>query len=112
MTLLEMAERIRIYIGEDDKHDGRPMADCIVEKARSLGLAGATVFRGTSGFGANSLIVGQIVAAAVDPAYLRANDRDDQDLIQGAPLLSYVSPGRFATIQETLSFPMPKGMRK
>ncbi len=56
MKLLEKAERIRIYTGEDDKFNGRPMADVIVEKARSLGLAGATVFRGLSGFGANSLI--------------------------------------------------------
>ena len=64
------------------------------------------------GFGVNSLIVGKIVAAAIDPAYLRANDRDDQDLIHDAPLLGYISPGRFATIQDTLAFPIPKGMRK
>lgn len=56
MKLLEKAERIRIYIGEDDKHDGRPLAEVIVERARAMGLAGATVFRGQSGFGANSLI--------------------------------------------------------
>jgi hypothetical protein len=56
MKLLEKAERIRIYIGEDDKHKGRPLADAIVVKARKLGMAGATVFRGLSGFGANSRI--------------------------------------------------------
>ncbi|WP_319466592.1 DUF190 domain-containing protein [uncultured Pseudodesulfovibrio sp.] len=56
MKLLEKAERIRIYIGEDDKHKGRPLADVIVEQSRKLGLAGATVFRGMSGFGANSRI--------------------------------------------------------
>jgi len=56
VKLLEKAERIRIYIGEDDKHKGRPLADAIVVKARKLGLAGATVFRGLSGFGANSRI--------------------------------------------------------
>lgn len=56
MKLLEQAERIRIYTGEDDKYKGRPLADVIVNKARELGLAGATVFRGLSGFGANSLI--------------------------------------------------------
>lgn len=56
MRLLEKAERIRIYTGEDDKFKGRPMADVIVEEARKMGLAGATVFRGLSGFGANSRI--------------------------------------------------------
>lgn len=56
MKLLEQAERIRIYTGEDDKYKGRPFVEAIVEEARKLGLAGATVFRGMSGFGANSLI--------------------------------------------------------
>lgn len=56
MKLLEKAERIRVYIGEDDKYKGRPTAEFIVEEARKLGLAGATVFRGCIGFGANSRI--------------------------------------------------------
>ncbi|WP_316900887.1 DUF190 domain-containing protein [Pseudodesulfovibrio indicus] len=56
MKLLEKAERIRIYIGEDDKLDGQSLAEAVVREARSMGLAGATVFRGLMGFGANSLI--------------------------------------------------------
>lgn len=56
MKLLEKAERIRIYIGEDDKFKGTPLAEAIVKEARALGLAGATVFRGLMGFGANSRI--------------------------------------------------------
>ena len=56
MKLLEKAERIRIYIGEDDKFEGRPLAEAIVHEARAMGLAGATVYRGLMGFGANSLI--------------------------------------------------------
>lgn len=68
--------------------------------------------RFVDGFGVNSLIVGKIVAAEIDPAFLRAEDRDDQDLLSEAPLLAYVSPGRFATIAETLAFPIPKGMKK
>ncbi|WP_243546559.1 DUF190 domain-containing protein [Pseudodesulfovibrio tunisiensis] len=56
MKLLEKAERLRIYIGEDDKHGRKPLVDAIVEEARRQGLAGATAFRGLSGFGANSRI--------------------------------------------------------
>jgi hypothetical protein len=56
MKLLEKAERIRIYIGEDDKYEGQPLADAIVYAAREMNLAGATVYRGLMGFGANSLI--------------------------------------------------------
>ena len=56
MKLLEKAERLRIYIGEDDKFQGQPLAEVIVKEARKLKLAGATAFRGLIGFGANSLI--------------------------------------------------------
>ena len=45
---------LRIFIGESDKHDGRPLFEWIVRKAREHGLAGATVLRGLEGFGAHS----------------------------------------------------------
>lgn len=61
---------------------------------------------------ANSLIVGEIVAAHVHEDSLRGNDRDDQDLIHSAPLLAYLHPCRFAAVQETRSFPFPSGMKK
>jgi PII-like signaling protein len=45
---------LRIFIGEDDKADGRPLYEAIVLKARERGLAGATVMRGPMGFGHSS----------------------------------------------------------
>ena len=45
---------LRIFIGEADRHDGRPLYEALVLKARELGLAGATVVRGVEGFGAHS----------------------------------------------------------
>ncbi len=56
MELLEKAERIRIYIGEDDKYKGAFLADAIVKEAHGLKMAGATVFRAMIGYGANSRI--------------------------------------------------------
>ncbi|MHB8280082.1 MAG: DUF190 domain-containing protein [Candidatus Humimicrobiaceae bacterium] len=47
---------LRILIGEDDRYKGQPLYEQIVLKARELKLAGATVFRGIMGFGADSLI--------------------------------------------------------
>ena len=47
---------LRIFIGESDKHHGRPLFEAIVLKARELNLAGATVLRGLMGFGAASRI--------------------------------------------------------
>jgi PII-like signaling protein len=57
MTLNENGILLRIFIGESDKSDaGQPLYQAIVQKARELGLAGATVLRGSEGFGAKSVI--------------------------------------------------------
>jgi uncharacterized protein len=56
MKLPEQAVLLRVFIGESDKHQGRPLYEQIVLKARELNLAGATVVRGILGFGADSRI--------------------------------------------------------
>lgn len=50
------ARRIRIYIGEAAKYKGTVLYHAIALKAKELGLAGITIFRGIEGFGANSRI--------------------------------------------------------
>jgi PII-like signaling protein len=47
---------LRIFIGESDRSDGHALYEVIVRKARELGLAGATAWRGIAGFGAASRI--------------------------------------------------------
>jgi PII-like signaling protein len=47
---------VRIFIGDSDRHEGIPLYEAVVQRAREKGLAGATVFRGFEGFGAHSLI--------------------------------------------------------
>ena len=54
MVLPEEGHLLRIFIGENDKHEGMSLYEWIVRKARELGLAGATVIRGLEGFGAKS----------------------------------------------------------
>lgn len=56
MKLPDEGVLLRIFIGESDMHEGRPLYERIVERARTLGLAGATVLRGIMGFGAASRI--------------------------------------------------------
>lgn len=56
MRLPTEAMLLRVFIGESDKHQGRPLYELIVQEARKRGLAGATVLRGVLGFGANSRI--------------------------------------------------------
>jgi PII-like signaling protein len=48
--------RLRIYIGEDDRFEGKPLYKAIVEKLREVGMAGATVYRGIYGFGKKSQV--------------------------------------------------------
>jgi PII-like signaling protein len=48
------ARLLRIFIGESDTRDGRPLYQAIVETLRREGLAGATVLRGIEGFGKSS----------------------------------------------------------
>ena len=45
---------LRVFVGESDRWQGQPTYEAIVRKARELHLAGATVLRGSMGFGANS----------------------------------------------------------
>jgi hypothetical protein len=54
MKLPEEGHLLRIFIGESDRHDGKPLYEWLVLKAREAGLAGATVLRGIEGFGAHS----------------------------------------------------------
>ena len=54
MRLPEEAELLRIFIGESDRYQGKPLYEAIVLEARKRGMAGATVLRGVMGFGADS----------------------------------------------------------
>lgn len=56
MTLPQEAMLLRIFLGERDRHGGRPLYEAIVAKARELKLAGATVLRGPMGYGRNAHI--------------------------------------------------------
>lgn len=52
-TLQGKATLMRIYVGEDDKWRGKNLYDAIVESLRANDIAGVTVYRGISGYGAH-----------------------------------------------------------
>jgi uncharacterized protein len=56
MNIPKDAVLLRIFVGEADKCEGRPLYEAIVMKARELHLAGATVLRGPMGFGHSSRV--------------------------------------------------------
>ncbi len=56
MSLPAESTVLRIFVGEADEVDGRPLYEAIVRKALDLQMAGATVLRGPLGFGRSSLL--------------------------------------------------------
>src|SRR5580704_16851856 len=54
MQLPKQAQLLRIFIGEADRHHGKPLHEAIVLKAREMHVAGATVLRGGLGYGHSS----------------------------------------------------------
>jgi len=54
MQLPKESVLLRIFLGEQDKHERRPLYEAIVFRAREMHMAGATVLRGPLGFGGSS----------------------------------------------------------
>ncbi|MEN6537077.1 MAG: DUF190 domain-containing protein [Bryobacteraceae bacterium] len=54
MQVPREAVLLRIFLGEDDRYDHKPLYEAIVLEARKMGMRGATVFRGPMGFGHSS----------------------------------------------------------
>ena len=71
---------VRVFIGEGDLWHHRPLALTIVERLRKEGYAGATVFRGSTGFGARSVLhTTQILRLSEDlPVVIEIVDSPDK----------------------------------
>jgi hypothetical protein len=80
MQIPKDAVLLRIFIGEDDRADGRPLYEAIVMKAREMHLAGATVLRGPMGFGRSSrLHTAKILRLSEDlPVIVEIVDAEDR----------------------------------
>ena len=80
MVTPEEGSLLRIFIGEDDKHEGIPLFEWIIQKARKHSLAGATVLRGLEGFGAhNRMHTAKILRLASDlPIVIEIVDAKDK----------------------------------
>lgn len=51
ISLPRQGKRLRIFVGEAEEWQGKPLYRAILEVARRQGIAGATVLRGIEGFG-------------------------------------------------------------
>ncbi|MHB1307075.1 MAG: DUF190 domain-containing protein [Limisphaerales bacterium] len=80
MQIPRAAILLRIFIGESDRCEGRPLYEAIVLKAREQHLAGATVLRGPMGFGKNSrLHTAKILRLSMDlPMVIEIVDSEEK----------------------------------
>jgi len=80
MKLPPEGKLLRIFIGESDRHEGKPLYEWLVIEAKAHGLAGATVLRGLMGFGATSRIhTSKILRLSLDlPIVVEIVDTDEK----------------------------------
>ena len=80
MQIPHEAMLLRIFIGESDRWEHKPLYESIVLKARELHLAGATVLRGPMGFGKSSrLHTAKILRLSMDlPLVIEIVDSEER----------------------------------
>lgn len=85
---------VRIFIGEGDQWHHQPLARALLERLRREGFAGATVIRGSAGFGANSVIhTANLVDLSHDlPVLIEVVD-DDEHMRKLVPILDEMLTG-------------------
>jgi PII-like signaling protein len=91
---------LRIFIGESDRYEGKPLYEAIVLKARKAGLAGATVLRSTLGFGATShLHTAKILRLSDDLPIVMEIIGSEEKIESFLPLLDELIDGGLATLE-------------
>lgn len=100
MSLPREAKLLRVFIGENDRWEHRPLYEAIVLKARAAGLAGATVLRGPMGFGKSSVLhTTKILRLSVDlPFVIEIVDEPDK-IDRFLPVISEMVGGGLVTVE-------------
>jgi uncharacterized protein len=101
MNLPHEALLLRIYLGESDRWEHRPLYEAIVLKARELHLAGATVLRGPMGFGKSSrLHTAKILRLSMDlPLVIELVDIEEK-INAFLPVLDKMMQGGLVTLEK------------
>ena len=101
MQIPHDAVLLRIFIGESDRWEHKPLYEAIVLKAREMHLAGATVLRGPMGFGKSSrLHTAKILRLSMDlPLVIEIVD--SEEMIQSfLPVLDEMMGGGLLTMEK------------
>lgn len=91
---------VRIFIGESDEWENKPLYEAIVQKARAAGLAGGTVLKGSMGFGANSVLHTNKVLVLSTDLPIVIEMVDSRDKVQAfLPTLDQMVPEGMITME-------------
>jgi uncharacterized protein len=101
MTLPQQATLLRIFTGESDRYEHKPLYEAIVLKARELHLAGATVVRGSMGFGKSSRVhTSKILRLSMDlPVIIEIVD-SEENIQRFLPTLSEMMMGGLVIMEQ------------
>ena len=101
MQIPHEAVLLRIFIGESDRYEHKPLYEAIVLKARELHLAGATVLRGPMGFGKSSrLHTAKILRLSMDlPLVIEIVDSEEK-INAFLPVLDTMIGGGLVTLEK------------
>jgi len=92
---------LRIYIGESDRYEGKPLYRYLVELFRKEGFYGATVLRGIAGFGETSLIHTTSILRLSTDLPVVVEVVDSREKIEGIkPTLERIISGGLVTEEE------------
>ncbi len=101
MHLPEDAVLLRIFIGESDRCQHRPLYEAIVMKAREMHLAGATVLRGPMGFGKSSrLHTAKILRLSMDLPIVIEMVESEEKVNEFLPVLDEMMGGGLVTLEK------------
>jgi len=101
MNLPHEAMLLRIFIGESDRWQHKPLYEAIVLKARQMHMAGATVLRGPMGFGKSSRMhTSKILRLSFDlPLVIEIVDSEEK-INTFLPVLDEMMKGGLVTLEK------------
>ena len=101
MQIPKDAVLLRIFLGESDRWEHKPLYEAIVLKAREMHMAGATVLRGPMGFGKTShLHTAKILRLSMDlPLIIEIVDSEEKINVF-LPVLDTMMGGGLVTLEK------------
>ncbi len=101
MDLEEKALRLKVYLGESDKYEGKPAYKAVVHRLRERGIWGATVTQGVYGFGKRSVLhTSTPLRLSLDlPMVIEAVD-GEKKIMDAIPSLSDIVKGGLITVED------------